>query len=264
MDAVLLIVDALNLIRRVHAATPEDAEPRHTEAARNATAQSLRRALMDVRPTHVVAVFDGDGSTWRHVLYDDYKAGRKPMPEPLRRDLDNYRAAFSELGVASVSKPALEADDVAATLATKVAARAGRAILLSTDKVYCQLISDDILVRDHFEKQDLDRGYVVRKFGVAPELLVDLWALAGNPSTHIPGVPGIGVKTAARLLDEHGSLEGVLEAAPSIGGKLGERLRANAATARLSGELARLRRDLELGWHLRSFRLARQPGGGPR
>lgn len=261
MGIRFLIVDALNLVRRVYAATPEDAEPRHTEAARDASIQSLRRALRDQSPSHAVAVFDGEGNTWRHELYDEYKAGRKPMPESLRSALPSYRDAFSELGVSSVSKPRFEADDVVATLATKVADSGGTAIILSTDKVYCQLASERILLRDHFQKLDMDRGYAQKKFGVPPEQLAELWALAGSATTHIPGVPGIGVKTAARLLEEHGSLDRVLKAADSMSGKLGENLRREAALARLSRELAALRCDLELGWNLKSFRLERQRNG---
>jgi len=255
MGVRFLIVDALNLIRRVYAATPEDTEARHFDGALSATTQSLRRALRDAAPTHAVSVFDGAEPTWRHAMYSDYKAGRTPMPETLRAGLEQYRVAFEELGVSSVSKPELEADDIAATLATKVAESNGHAVILSTDKVYCQLISDGITIRDHFLKQDLDRGYVVQKFGVGPELLVDLWALAGSASTHIPGVAGIGAKTAAKLLEEHGELEGVLEAAATIGGKLGERLRGGKERAHMSRQLARLRRDLELGWNLKMFRL---------
>ena len=255
-----LIVDALNLIRRVHAATPEDKEPQHTEAARNATVQSMKRALGHARPTHVVAVFDGDGPTWRDELYADYKAGRKPMPEALRAALSTYREAFSELGVASVSKPALEADDVVATLATKAAEHESEAIILSTDNAYCQLISKNITLRDHFQKLDRDRGYVQKKFDVPPEQLVDLWALAGSSSTHIPGVPGIGLKTAAKLLHEHETLSQVLEAASNMSGKLGVTLRENSDAARMSRELSRLRQDLELGWNLKEFKLSAPTG----
>jgi protein Xni len=254
MGVRFLIVDALNLIRRVYAATPDDTDPRHLEGALRATQQSLRRALGDAAPTHVVAVFDGAEPTWRHTSYADYKAGRNPMPERLRDGLNQYRVAFRELGVTSIGKPDLEADDIAATLATKLAGSEGHAVILSTDKVYCQLIGDGITIRDHFLKQNLDRGYVVKKFGVAPELLVDFWALAGSASTHIPGVAGIGAKTAAKLLEEHGDLEHVLDAADAIHGKLGERLRKGKQQARMSRQLAGLRRDLELGWNLKMFR----------
>ena len=256
MRIVFLIVDGLNLIRRVYAANPEGEPSAHFDSALGATAQSLRRALAEHSPTHAVVVFDGEEPTWRHELYADYKAGRKPMPEELRAGLVRFREAFSKLGVSSVSKPGIEADDVVATLATGVATHDGRAIILSTDTAFCQLVSERIQVRDHFQKRALDAAYVRQKFGAGPEHLVDLWALAGSPTTNIPGVPGVGLKTAAKLLDEHGNLEAVLEAAPGIKGKLGEALQANGELARLSRKLARLRTDLELGWNLRSFRVS--------
>jgi protein Xni len=255
MGIVFLIVDGLNLIRRVYAAAPLGEPSAHFDSALGATVQSLRRALTELSPTHAVVVFDGGEPTWRHQLYPDYKAGRKPMPEELRAGLDRYREAFSKLFVPSVEKPGIEADDVVATLATGVAAHDGRAIILSTDTAFCQLISERILVRDHFQKRALDEGYVREKFGVRPGELVDLWALAGSGTTNIPGVPGVGVKTAAKLLEEHGSLAGVLEAAARMTGKLGETLRRNVELARLSQELARLRSNLELGWNLKAFRL---------
>jgi protein Xni len=255
MGIVFLIVDGLNLIRRVYAATPEGGSSAHFDSALGATAQSLRRAMTELSPTHAVVVFDGAEPTWRHELFADYKAGRRPMPEELRAGLDRYREAFSKAGVASVSKAGIEADDVVATLATGVAAHDGRAIILSTDTAFCQLVSERIQVRDHYRKRNLDRAYVRERFGVGPEELVDLWALAGSSTTHIPGVPGVGVKTAASLLDEHGNLDAVLGAAAGIKGKLGESLRANAELARLSRKLARLRTDLELGWNLKSFRV---------
>ena len=255
MGIVFLIVDGLNLIRRVYAATPEGEPSAHFDSALGATVQSLRRALLEHSPTHAVVVFDGAEPTWRHELYAEYKAGRKPMPEELRAGLDRYREAFSHLGVSSVSKPGIEADDVVATLAAGVAVHDGRAIILSTDTAFCQLISERIVVRDHFQKRALDESYVRDKFGVGPGQLVDLWALAGSGTTHIPGVPGVGVKTAAKLLEEHGSLERVLESAPEMKGKVGESLRNGGDIARLSQKLARLRTDLELGWNLKSFRV---------
>jgi protein Xni len=257
VGVIFLIVDGLNLIRRVYAATPPSegaADFANLDQALAATVQSLRRALLEASPTHAVVVFDGKEPTFRHEIYPEYKAGRKPMPEELRLGLDRYREAFSTLGVSSVSKTGVEADDVVATLAAGVAIRGGSAIILSTDTAFCQLVSERITVRDHFQKRSLDEGYVREKFGVAPRGLVDLWALAGSGTTHIPGIPGVGLKTAVKLLKEHGSFDRVLESAPAIQGKLGEALRTNAERGLLSQKLARLRSDLELGWNLKSFR----------
>lgn len=262
MSLRLLAVDALNLIRRIHAATPPEEPEVHFSSALGASVQSLGRALRELSPSHAVVVFDGEEPTWRHQYYEGYKAGRKPMPEELRAGLARYREAFFEMGVSSVEKPGLEADDVIATLATGVAAHDGRCIILSTDTVFCQLLSDRIEVRDHFQKRWLDRDYVRKKFGVEPGKLVDLWALAGSSTTNIPGVPGIGVKTAARLLGERGDLDAVLEAGKKMGGKLGKSLREHVDRARLSHRLARLSTDLELGWNLKSFRYSSRERDG--
>ena len=115
----LLLVDALNLIRRVYAAQPGEDGPERAEGAKAASVQSLRQGLRECTPTHAVCVFDGDGQSWRHELHPDYKAGHAPMPEALESALEGYREAFLEIGVASLIWPRLEADDVIATISCK-------------------------------------------------------------------------------------------------------------------------------------------------
>jgi 5'-3' exonuclease len=195
----LLLVDALNLIRRVYAAQPGDDGPERVEGALVASLQSLRRGVAECAPTHAVCVFEGEGKSWRHELHDGYKAGHAPIPEPLGIALDRYREAFAELGVESLSIPHLEADDVIATLASKASAAGAAVIILSTDKIFLQLLPRGVLVRDHFRSTDLDQEYVVEKFGVQPSRLTDLLALAGDHGNGIPGVPGVGPKTAASV-----------------------------------------------------------------
>ncbi len=262
----LLLVDALNLVRRVYAAQPGSHGPGRALEGRESSVRSLSRALAECAPTHVAAVFDGDGSTWRHRLFPGYKSGRRPMPEALRQALPTYREAFAEVGVAGLEQPATEADDVIATLAVKVAAAGGRATILATDKGYLQLLSDAIAVRDHFRRMDLDAAAVRERFGVGPGRLLDLLALTGDSTSSIPGVPGVGAKTAAKLLETHDSLEAVLAAANSSGAgdpratgalltpKLAERLVTHADSARLARRLVELETDLELGVNLRQLR----------
>ncbi|HEX9698691.1 MAG TPA: 5'-3' exonuclease H3TH domain-containing protein [Acidobacteriota bacterium] len=209
----LLLVDALNLVRRVYAAQPGDDGPVKAEGAKVSCVQSLQRALNECRPSHAIIVFEGREPGWRHLLFRDYKRGHAPMPEALREALPAYRDAFAAAGVTSFELPRVEADDVVGTLAVKIAGAGGQAVILSTDKIFLQLLSDRIVVRDHFKQHDLGRAYVVERFGVGPEQLVDLLALAGDSTNNIPGVPGIGVKTAAKLIAEHGTLEAILAAA---------------------------------------------------
>ena len=285
MPIRLLLVDALNLVRRVYAAQPGDDGPAKAEGAKVSCVQSLRRALNECRPSHAIIVFEGPEPSWRHLLFRDYKHGHAPMPEALREALPAYREAFAAAGVSSFELPKVEADDVVGTLAVKVAGAGGHAVILSTDKIFLQLLSDRIVVRDHFKQQDLDRAYVVERFGVPPEQLIDLLALAGDSTNGIPGVPGVGVKTAAKLIAEHGSLEAILAAAdpgaanpaaadpasasettpaPSFTPKLRERLIDHAEDARLARSLVTLQTDLALGINLQELRYATDDTSAPR
>ncbi len=255
MKIRLLLVDALNLIRRVYAAHPSEDGPERVEGARVSTLGSLRRALRECEPTHAVVVFEGEGPGWRHKRYPEYKAGRTPMPEALKTGLPGFEEAFLEEGIASVRFPAVEADDVIATLASKVALRKGEAVILSTDRMFLPLLSDGIRVRDHFRQRDLDRTFVTEKYGVEPEQFVDFLALCGESTNNIKGVPGIGAKTAARLLKEFGTLEQLLSASGTLQGRSGDALRKHVEEVRLARTLVILETDLELGLNLRSFRL---------
>ena len=251
---ILLLVDALNLIRRVYAAQPGEDGPERAAGARASSVQSLRRALRQCAPTHVACVFDGEGKSWRHELDPEYKRGHAPMPEPLREALESYREAFRETGVASLGFPGLEADDVIATIAVKAATAGALVTVLSTDKIFGELLPSGVRVRDHFKGRDIAAKGVVEKFGVRPDQLADCLALAGDRGNNIPGVPGIGAKTAATLLARFTTLEEVLRSADTLEGKLGERLREHAETARLCHKLVGLRTDLELGTNLSELR----------
>ena len=252
--SLLLLVDALNLIRRVYAAQPGEDGTERAESARTASLQSLERALRQSAPSHAVCVFDGEGQSWRHELFSAYKEGHAPMPEALAEALPGYREAFRATGVTSLDRPGLEADDVIATMACK-AVRAGvAALVLSTDKIFLELLAHGVRVRDHFRGVELEATDVEKKFGVGPDRLADLLALAGDRGNGIRGVPGIGPKTAAELLSRFSTLEEVLRAAADIRGALGGRLREHAEEARLSRRLVGLRTDLELGINLSELR----------
>lgn len=250
----LLLVDALNLIRRVYAAQPGDDELQKTREGRVASAQSLRRATREISPTHAVCVFEGREPSWRHELHPGYKEGHSPMPVALQDSLLDYQASFFEAGVVSFRLPDQEADDIIATMATKVAREGGEAVILSTDAAFLQLLGRGIRVRDHFDSREIDAAGVRDKYGVGPDRLVDFFALVGNTTNGIPGVPGVGPKRASALLEEHGDLESILAATEQVGGKLGESLAEHAEEARLSRKLVRLRTDLELGVNLQELR----------
>jgi len=257
MTIRLLLVDALNLIRRVYAAQPGEDGPERVEGALASTVGSLRRAVRECEPTHGAIVFEGEGPSWRHKRYAYYKAGRTPMPEALKTGLPLFKEAFLEEGLDSLGFSAREADDVIATLATKVATRGGEVVILSTDKTSLQLLSDRIVVRDHFQQRDLDRAFVMDKYGVEPVQFVDFLALTGESTNNIKGVPGVGRKTAARLLRDFGTLDRLISETCVVKGKVGEALAEHAEEVRLARALVTLRKDLELGVNLKSFRLKR-------
>lgn len=254
MNIKLLLVDALNLIRRVYAAQPGDDGPERVEGAITASSLSLQRALREATPTHAICVFDSKEPGWRLRLYADYKAGRNPIPAALEKGLKEFEESFLKSGVSSFTFPGVEADDVIATLATKVAARGGNAVILSTDKVFIQLLDNFISLHDHFNDRDLDHSYVVGKFGVKPGQFIDFLALVGDKTNNINGVPSVGPKTAARLLGEIGTLDDILTVAHTIPGKMGETIYGHKEEARLSRSLVTLQRDLSLGVNLRDFR----------
>lgn len=258
MNIKLLLVDALNLIRRVYAAQPGDDSPEKVEGAITATSHSLQRALREARPTHALCAFDSKEPGWRHRLYADYKAGRDPIPAALGKGVEEFEESFLKTGVSSFTLDGEEADDVIATLATKVAARGGNAVILSTDKVFIQLLDDFISLHDHFNNRDLDGNYAVKKFGVRPGQFIDFLALAGDKTNNINGVPSVGPKTAARLLGEIGTLDDILAVAHTIPGKVGAAIYGHKDEALLSRSLVTLRRDLSLGVNLRDFRYTGQ------
>lgn len=249
MAVHLLIVDALNLIRRIHAV--------QGSPCLTACQHALGQLIQHSQPTHAVAVFDDEqrDQSWRHQLLPEYKAGRTPMPENLSQELPQIRDAFLASGVESWHSPGNEADDLAATLAFKVAAQGHQATIVSTDKGYCQLLAPTIRIRDYFQKRWLDVPFIQQAFGVHPEQLPDFWGLAGISSSKIPGVSGIGPKTAAQLLQQAGSLEALYQQLEQIPEKWRRKLEAQQDMAYRCRQVATLRTDLILNGNLQQLRL---------
>ncbi len=254
MKITFLLVDALNLIRRVYAAHPGEEGPEHINGALESTVNSLKRAIRETNPTHAACIFDSHENSWRHELLPVYKQGRQPMPDELKKSLNSFKSSFLEIGITSLTFPNIEADDIIATLAHKTAQKNGYAIILSTDKSFLQLLSDNISVRDHFNKRDLNSEYVETKFTVRPDQIIDLFAIAGDTTNHIPGVPGVGLKTSAKLLKEHETLENVISRSETFKGKMGENIRSSIKEIRLSQKLVQLQTDISLGLNLKALR----------
>jgi len=258
--AHLLILDALNLIRRLHA--PVVSEQSTTHAQLIATQQRLQRTVMtildEVQPTHVVAVFDADAPGWRHRLYPQYKQGRSAMPEALTIGMTALQDTLWQCGVDSLLTDEDEADDLIATLSLQLTQRQQPVTLISTDKGFCQLLPRGVAIRDYFNRRWLDHQFVQQHFGVEPRQLVDFWALTGINGSHIPGVNGIGPKGAQTLLQRYGSLDQILSQSAAED-KLLHKVQQHAAAARLAQTLVRLREDIPLGFNLRAIRYAPRP-----
>ncbi|PWC21184.1 flap endonuclease Xni [Brenneria roseae subsp. roseae] len=249
MPVHLLIVDALNLIRRIHAVQGSPCVP--------ACLHALNQLLQHSQPTHAVAVFDDEdrNTSWRHQILPDYKAGRAPMPENLRQELPQIKAAFAGMSVCCWHSPGNEADDLAATLATKVANSGHQATIVSTDKGYCQLLAPMIQIRDYFQKRWLDLPFVQQEFGVSPQQLTDYWGLAGISSSKIPGVSGIGPKSAVQLLQQAGSLDALYQDLANVPEKWRNKLEQQKEMAFVSRRVSTLITDLALNGNLQQLRL---------
>ncbi len=252
----LLLIDGLNIVRRIYEANPVEDSVEKAEAAIRNSLFSFTRALNTYNPTHVLAPFDFGGLTWRHELYADYKIKRKPMPAELWQALPGLYTQLADMGVATILVPGVEADDVLATVVSQWdIARRGPITVLSTDKDIAALTAKGAQVVDHFNRVVRDESWIVGKFGVSSALLQDLLALAGDSSDGIPGVPGVATKTAAKLLNEHGSLDQVMAQAATVKGKVGENLRASLDVVRLSRKLVEFKTDLKLGITWNSIRV---------
>ncbi len=167
-------------------------------------------------PTHVAVIFDKGSHTFRNDLYDLYKANREAMPEDLRPQMPLTREATRAFNIACKELEGYEADDIIATLAVQAREAGGRVTIVSSDKDLMQLVGDGVEMLDAMKNKRIDRDGVFEKFGVGPERVVDVQALAGDSVDNVPGAPGIGVKTAALLINEYGDLETLLDRAEEI------------------------------------------------
>ena len=198
-------------------------------------------------PTHLAVVFDHSSKTFRNEIYPAYKAQRPPPPEDLRPQFPLTRAATRAFNVACLEQEGLEADDIIATLARQAVAAGGQCTIISSDKDLMQLVGGGVVMRDPMKDRRIDVAEVIEKFGVPPERVVDVQALAGDSVDNVPGAPGIGLKTAALLITEFGDLDGLLSRTAEIKQpKRRATLEDFAEQIRISRDLVRLKTDAAL------------------
>ena len=202
-------------------------------------------------PTHVAVIFDHSGKTFRNDMYDLYKANRSATPEDLIPQFPLTRTATRAFNVACKEVEGFEADDIIATLACRAREAGGACTIISSDKDLMQLVGGGVVMLDAMKNKVIDYDGVVEKFGVAPERVVDVQALAGDSVDNVPGAPGIGIKTAALLINEYGSLEELLDRAGEIKQpKRRESLVDNRAQIELSKQLVQLECNMELDFSI--------------
>jgi DNA polymerase-1 len=243
----LYVLDALNfLFRAFHALPPLKTTKGEQTGAIYGLCQMLLKIEREERPTHLTCVFDAPGENFRNQIYSGYKAHRPPMPPELAGQIGMVHTVLEAFGLTTLEVPGYEADDVIAALA-RVGTEAGMEVVIcSSDKDLLQLCNADVSILDTMKNRRLGPEAVREKFGVGPERVGDVLALMGDSIDNVPGVDGIGPKTAAELINKYGTLDALLEHATEVKGKRGEALVAARDLVRTSRELVRLRDDAPL------------------
>ncbi len=271
MGEKLVLLDGYSLMYRAfHAlATPMTAPDGTPTNAVHGFMMMLLRVLDEEAPTAAAVAFDVSKHTFRTDLYPEYKANRKPMPEELRRQDPVIRDLLAHMGLTIIEREGFEADDILGTLSRQCEERGVEALLVTGDRDSFQLAGDNTTIlytrRGIAETERVTPAWIQKTYGVTPKQLIDVKGLMGDASDNIPGVPGVGEKTALRLVSQYGSLENVLENAPAgEKGKLRERLLENGDLARLSYTLAIIRRDAPVDWDIGHWRMDGLGGGMAR
>ena len=257
MKQKLLIIDALNLIRRIFAVDSVQ-NPDPNQAIKNScnrVSRASEKLVKLTNATHAIAVFDG-ASSWRHHYYPQYKSSRDPMPDILKSSLFEFRNSFNQAGIVSFTPDNDEADDVIATLADKAAQQHIDSIIVSTDKGFIPHLADHIYIYDYFAGHYLGPDISQSKFGVHQQHLTELWGLAGDKTNDIPGVKGIGKKTAQQIINQFGGVAQALKD-KKLDTRYMTKLEANLEKFVISKQLATLRCDIHLGFNLKSIRIQR-------
>ncbi len=256
----LLLIDGHSLAFRAFYALSPDSfripSGQHTNAVHGFISMMLN-ILQNEKPTHLAVAFDLSRSSFRTEEYPEYKGTRGETPPEFNGQTELLEEALQAMGIITLTKVNYEADDIIASLADQGAAAGYRVLIVSGDRDTFQLIQDDVTilypVKGVMNLNRMNDEAVVEKYGIHAKQYPDLAALVGETSDNLPGVPGVGPKTAAKWLVQYGDLEGVLKAAPEIPGKVGESLREHQGLAVRNRRLNHLVRDLDIGYSFDAF-----------
>ena len=248
---LMLLVDGSSYLYRAYHALPDLRGPGGVPTgAIHGMVAMLKKLVQDYPAEHAVCVFDAPGKTFRDDWYDQYKAHRSPMPEPLVQQIEPIHEVVRLLGWPVLMVPGIEADDAIGTLARQAAASGHRVLISTGDKDLAQLVTDDITIVNTMSGERLDVAGVQAKFGVPPQRIVDYLTLIGDSVDNVPGVEKVGPKTAAKWIEEHGSLDGVVAAAAAIKGVAGENLRKALDWLPMGRKLITVVTDCDLAGHV--------------
>ena len=246
-QAPVVLVDGSSYLFRAFYALPDlRSTDGHPTGAIRGVISMLRRLAKDYPQSPLAVVFDAPGRTFRDDLYAEYKANRSAMPDDLREQIAPIHAMIQAMGLPLVSVEGVEADDVIGTYAAQATALQRETVISTGDKDMAQLVTPYVTLVNTMTETTMDAEGVRAKFGVGPELIVDYLALMGDTVDNIPGVPKVGPKTAAKWLNEYGSLDALMSRSDEVKGKVGENLRDSLGQLPLSRELTQIKCDLEL------------------
>lgn len=241
----LVLVDGSSyLFRAFHALPPLMNSKGVPTGAVYGVLNMLKRLVADYQPDYFAVIFDPKGKTFRHNMYEAYKANRAVMPDDLRVQIGPLHEAIRAQGMPLVIVDGVEADDVIGTMAMQAKQQGLHTVISTGDKDMAQLVNEHITLVNTMSNKILDRTAVIEKFGVPPELIIDYLALMGDTSDNIPGIPKVGPKTAAKWLNEYGSLDAIINNADGVKGKVGESLREHLKILPLSRDLATIHCDV--------------------
>ena len=249
----LMLLDGNSLAYRAFYALPAENFKTKSGLTTNAVygfTAMLINLMRDEAPTHIAAAFDVSRQTFRSERFPEYKATRSATPDEFRGQIDITKEVLTAMGITALSEPGFEADDIIATLATQADESGYRVLVVTGDRDALQLVNSDITVLYPIKGVSTLTRYtpdaVVAKYGLTPEQYPDFAALRGDPSDNLPGIPGVGEKTAAKWIVEYGSLQGLVDNVDTVRGKVGDSLRENLSTVLLNRDLTHLVRDVPL------------------
>lgn len=255
----LVLVDGSSFLFRAYHAVPPltNAKGEPTNAIFG-VANMLRKLVNDHKTDYFTVVFDAPGKTFRHEMYDQYKASRPPMPDDLRVQIEPLHNLIRAMGLPLVIESGVEADDVLGALAQDAAGKGFNVVISTGDKDMAQLVTEQITLENTMSNTTLDIDGVFKKFAVKPEQIIDYLALMGDSVDNIPGVPKVGPKTAAKWLAQYKTLDKVIENAHQIKGKVGENLRDSLEQLPLSRVLTTIKCELDLPYTIDDLKRNKQ------